>query len=74
MMYKGTPLLVPAPTAVGIKRLRKGRCAAFLAYSDGTCFTGEPRDSWEEAQEDVDYVQALLGPTRVYAQPNEGLS
>ena len=72
-MYKGTPLFsIPSPTAVGIKRVgRAGRCAAFLAYSDGTCFTGEPRDSWEEAQEDVDYVQALLGPVKVYAQPNE---
>lgn len=74
MMYKGTPLFAIAPlaTAVGIKRIgRHGRCAAFLAYSDGTCFTGETRDTWEEAQADVDFVQSLIGPCREYAQPDE---
>lgn len=66
--YKGFKLKGPA-RAFGVKKLKGKKFAAFVVAPNGDIFTGEPRSTWEEAEEDIGQATFLAPPARIYAQP-----
>jgi len=65
MKYKGKVLKGPFP-AMGIKRLKGGKCAAFVVMPNGVMMRGLARDTWEECQRDIEMATFLSVPARVY--------
>jgi hypothetical protein len=63
--YRGTSVS-PKTALFGIKRLKDGRYVPFIKSPDGLIFSGVPRATRELAFADIDFVQEILGPGRVY--------
>lgn len=65
MKYLGSKVS-PKTAIFGIRRLKDGRYVPFIKSPDSLIFSGVPRQTREQAEADIDFVQEILGPGRVY--------
>jgi uncharacterized protein YegP (UPF0339 family) len=51
---------------MGVRRMKDGRYVAFIREANGTMFSAEPRESRDDALEDIFSAMETTGPARVY--------
>jgi hypothetical protein len=63
--YRGKRVRPDAPL-IGIRKLKSGKFVPFMKTADGLIMSGEPRNTRDEAEADIEFVLEIFGPARVY--------